>query len=279
MKKIILALCILLLAGPVAAYDFTLHCPSPVQSGTPITCTVDSTNLPPGTSFNLVLYQAQYTSTEIKNQPVTIQPSHETQTFLFDTTGLPGGQYKVEAQFSNGELDKLQSDSITDELITLIDRSGDITITSPTTQDLATALRVEGSIANEASNGVQIEVRGQNSGTVFGPQWIGTKTDMRNQAGVFTQLVPVNGAGDYDVYFTDSQGFIGKVTFHVTAPATQVVTTIPVTTVPVMTTALPQTMPTPWPTATKSPLSPLTVIGALTIAGLFSMTAMKKKRL
>jgi len=276
MKKFILVICVLLLVGPVAAYDFVLDCPSPVQVGLPLTCTVTSSDLPPGTSFNLVLYEAQYTSTEVKSQSVTIQPSHQNQTFLFDTTGLPGGQYKIEAQFSGTELDKLQSGSITDQLVMVIDRSGDITITSPTTQDLASALRVEGSISQEASNGVQIEVRGENSGTIFGPQWIGTTTDMRNQAGDFTQLVPVNSAGDYDVYFTDSQGFIGKVTFHVTAPVTQTQATIQETTVPVTAATTMPTIPTPWPTTAKSPLSPLTAVAAIGIMGLLSITLLKK---
>jgi hypothetical protein len=276
MKKIILALCIILLVGPVAAYDFSLSCPSPVQAGIPINCSVESTDLPPGTSFNLVLYEAQYTSTEITSQMVAIQPSHEPQIFLFDTTGLPAGQYKIEAQFQGTMPSTLQTGSITTQLVTLVDRSGEISITSPITQDLANALQITGSISKEGSAGVQIEVQDEDNSTIFGPTWVGTTADPTNQNGEFSQLVPVNSPGEYQVFFTDSQGFIGKVVFNVNSPVTQTPTTMPEVTFPVVTTTVPPTIPTPWPTTTKSPLSPLPVISAIVVVGLFSIKSLKK---
>ena len=55
---------------------------------------------------------------------------------------------------------RLSTDSVTLQLPVLIDRSGEITITSPMTQVLVDALRIEGSIAKIGNDGVQIEVRG-----------------------------------------------------------------------------------------------------------------------
>jgi hypothetical protein len=274
MKKIFLiALGIMLLTGTVSAYGLYVSCPASIQVGLPLKCSIDS-DFPAGTALNLVLYQSQYTATQIKSEPVVIQDDHATQYRLFDTTGLPGGQYKVEAQFVGAKEWSLRSDSVTSLLVTLQDRSGDITINSPMSQPMADALRIEGAITKEGNDGVEIEVRGPD-GRIFGPQYIGTKSNIQNGAGVFTQKVTVTSPGDYDVSFTDSKGYIGTIRFLVTAPATQEPTARATTTARV-TTRPPATIPTPYPTTTKSPLSPLPVAGALIIAGLF-ITLIGKK--
>ena len=73
MKRILLiSLLLLCTVGVASAYGVNLSCPSSVQAGMPIKCSFDS-DFPTGTSFDLVLYQTQYTATEIKDQPMTIQ--------------------------------------------------------------------------------------------------------------------------------------------------------------------------------------------------------------
>ncbi len=223
-------------------------------------------DFPAGTAFTVVLYQSQYTATEVSRQTVTMQGDQKNQSVIFDTTGLPGGNYKIEVQIP-GSVNP-RSDSVTLQQLTLVDRSGDITVTSPTDQNLSDALRIEGSIAKEGSSGVEIEVTGPN-GRMFGPQWIGTTSDLRTGAGTFTQKVVVTSAGEYAVDFSDTSGYIGRVTFTVAAPATTAVTAVPATIAPVQTTRAAITVPTPWPTETKSPLSPLPVIGSVVLAGLF----------
>ena len=143
------------------------------------------------------------------------------------------------------------------------------------TQNMDEALRIEGYIAKIGDDGVEIAVRGPD-GVIFGPQWIGTKINVQSGAGVFTQQVAVTKPGDYDVTFSDSKGYIGVKTFTVSAPITTVPTTLPVTT-PVITTRPPTTVPTPLPTATKSPLSFVTVVAALGIIGLLSVSLTKKR--
>ena len=275
MKRIlIIVLFLLCFAGTASAYQFYLSCPESVQVGLPLKCSIES-NLPAGTTFDLAFYQSGYTATPISKQSVTIQDSHATQYKLFDTKGLPGGQYKMEAQFRGNDESSLSSDSKTWALPVLIDRSGEITITSPMTQNMDEALRIEGYIAKIGNDGVEIAVRGPD-GVIFGPQWIGTKINVQSGAGVFTQHVAVTKPGDYDVTFSDSKGYIGVKTFTVSAPITTVPTTLPVTT-PVITTRPPTTVPTPLPTATKSPLSFVTVVAALGIIGMLSVSLTKKR--
>ena len=79
-----------------------------------------------------------------------------------------GGQYKVEALLSRTDEDKLSTDSMTWQLPKLIDRAEEITITSPTSQTLNEALRIEGAMIKAGDRGVEIEVRGPD-GVVFGP--------------------------------------------------------------------------------------------------------------
>jgi hypothetical protein len=95
--------------------------------------------------------------------------------------------------------------------------------------------------------------------------------------GVFTKLVTVTGPGEYDVAFTDAKGYIGTVTFNVAAPATQVITTVPTITAVVKTTKALTTVPTPWPTATQSPLSPITALVGIAGAGLVAIYVMKRR--
>jgi hypothetical protein len=267
MKRIILlALCLMSIVGSVSAYQLYLACPESIQAGLPLKCSIDS-NFPAGTTFDIAFYQSSYTATLISKQAVTIQANHNTQYKLIDTLGLPGGTYKVEIQFIGADEPRISSDSTTMQLVKVIDRSGEIEITSPMTQSTADALRIEGTVAKLGGDGVEIEVRGPD-GRIFGPQYIGTTNDIKNGAGKFTKKVTVSSPGSYNVDFRDANGYIGTVTFTVNAPATQA-TTVPTTTAVVVKTTKPATAaPTPWPTATQSPLSPLTVLGAAGCAGM-----------
>jgi hypothetical protein len=274
MKKIILiALCMMCIVGTASAYQLYLSCPESVQVGLPLKCSIDS-NFPAGTTFDVVMYQSGYTATPLRLQAVTIQENHATQYQILDTKGLPGGQYKVEIQFIGPDEGRLSSDSVTLQLPILIDRSGEITITSPMTQNTDEALRIEGSITKVGNEGVELEVRGPD-GSIFGPQWIGTKLQLQSGAGEFTQKVTVTKPGDYDVYIKDAKGYVGVKTFKVVASATPVPTTIRTTATG--TSRPPTTVPTPLPTTTQSPLSLMPIVAALAILGLLSVVLMKKR--
>jgi hypothetical protein len=275
MKRIILlTLCLMCIAGTASAYQLYLSCPESVQAGLPLKCSVES-NFPAGTTFDVVFYQSGYTATPIDRKSVTIQDTPDILYYqLFDTKGLPGGQYKVEVQFIGTEEGKLSSDSMTWQLPKILDRSADITITSPMSQSVDEALRIEGSITKLGNDGVEIEVKGPD-GRVFGPQYIGTKVDLRSGAGTFTQKVTVTGPGEYDVYFRDGKGYIGIKTFTVLAPATPTLTSV--LTTAVVTTRRPTTIPTALPTTTQSPLSPVSVLAALSVGGILAAVMAKKR--
>ena len=280
MKRIIiLALCLTCIVGTASAYQMYLNCPESLQVGIPLKCSVD-TNFPAGTAFDVVFYLSQYTTTPISRTAVTVQehaPDMPAPTMyqLFETKGLSGDQYKVEVQFYGTEDSKLSSDSMTWQIIELQDRSEEITITSPISQPFDEALRIEGSITDLGNDGVQIEVRGPD-GRIFGPQYIGTKEDLGSGDGVFSQKVTVTRPGEYDVYFSDPDGFIGIITFRVQAPVTAAPTLVPTTVV--ITTKSPTTMPTSLPTTAKSPLSPLPIAAALTTAGLLVVATKKRSK-
>ncbi len=278
MKRILLiALFLMCTVGTVSAYGLYLNCSDSVQAGVPLRCSIDS-DFPAGTSFDLVLYQSSYTATEIRDQPVTIQSDHNTQYVIFDTQGLPGGTYKAEIQYKGIDDASFRSDSKLRQLITIVDRSGDITITSPPAQDIGEALRIEGNIANGGNDGVEIEVDGPD-GRIFGPQWIQTKADIKNNAGVFTQKVAVSSSGDYKVEFSDTNGFIGEKSFTVTAPTTQPTAVAATTAAAARTTpATTNTVPTPWPTTTASPLPPITAISGLAFAGMLTVLMRRRDR-
>jgi hypothetical protein len=275
MKRILLiAFCLVCIVGAASAYGLYLDCPKSIQVGLPLKCSIDS-DLPAGNTFDLVMYRSQYTATELSRQSVTIQEDKNTQYRLFETQGLPGGMYKIEIQLkSTGGEESLRSDSVTYKLVNILDRSGEITITSPGTQTLEEALRIEGMIDKLSNEGVQIEVRGP-EGRIFGPQYIGTKNEVKNNAGIFTYKVTVASPGIYEVSFRDSKGYIGIKKFTVAEPTTPEPTTVP-TTVPI-TTRLPTTVPTPLPTTTQSPLSPVLVMGALAVAGLLAASVMRRQ--
>jgi hypothetical protein len=273
MKRIILiVLCLLCIVWSASGYQLYLRCPESVQVGLPLNCSVDS-NFPVGTPFEFVFYRSSsYTATPLSRQNVTIQKNSATIYQSFDTKGLSGGQYKVEAVVSRTDEDKLSSDSRTWQLPILIDRSTDIMITSPVSQTIDDALRIEGSITNAGNKGVVIEVRGAD-GVVFGPQTIDTKLHIQDGAGEFTHQVNVTKPGDYDVTFRDAKGYVGVKTFKVVAAATPLQTTVPTTTVTSRppTTVLPSSSMT-----TQSPLSPLTIIAVVSITGLMSVIIKKR---
>ena len=271
-RTILIALCLLGIAGSASAYQIYLSCPESLQAGLPLNCSVDS-NLPAGTTFDVVFYQSVYIAAPFSRMSFVIRENHATMYQSFDTKGLPGGLYKVEVRFSGSEEGKLSSDSITLQVPQLIDRSGDITITSPMSQTFNEALRIEGSVTRLGNKGVEIEVRGRN-GFGYGPQYINTKVDFRSGAGVFTRRVVVTEPGTYDVYFKDEEGFIGVKTFNVIPPVTSSPTTVPKTTV---ITTRQKTVLTTVPTTTQSPLSLVPVVAALTGVGLLAIIIARKR--
>ena len=237
-----------------------------MQAGLPLNCSVDS-NLPAGTRFDVVFYQSATLLSRISG---TIDGNHSTRYQSFGTRGLPGGLYKVEVQFPGPESGKLSSDSTTLQVPRLIDRSGDITITSPESQTFEEALRIEGSMLRLGTQGIEIEVRGPD-GFISGPEFIDTRMDFRTGGGIFTRRIAVTAPGTYQVTFIDENRYTGTKTFTVLPGVAQAPTTVPSMTP--ATTRLPTTAPVPSlpPTTPRSPMSLFSSLGALSIIGLVAI--------
>jgi len=249
MKQIVLLLLGLgfLVAG-VSGYQIFINAPDNLSVGLPLVVN-GTTNYGIGTPLDIVLYLQITTSNEIDRHTVYVM-SDNTFSTVFDTSGLRPGPYKVSVLATGA------SDSLVSRQVTIIDRTGEISLTSSTTQPVDNAIHLAGNMANDAGTGVQITVTGAGNGVLFGPSYVGT-----DKYGGFVLNVPVNQPGDYLVTFADPLGFIGTKTIHVTSETG----TMPVTpfTTTASQTAVSETLtnlPNPATTTTASPLPAITGI-------------------
>ncbi len=198
MKKIVLLLMgLFFLTGFGSAYRVNIDAPDSLAIGKPLIVN-GTTTFGIGTPIDVVLYYQLTTTSEIKRKIVYVQSDY-TFRAVFDTTGLKTGMYKVEVP-TNG-----MSDSVTMRVVYLVDRSDDIQLTSPSTQNFNGKIYISGTIKGDENSGVQIEVIGPDNSVVFGPRYINT-----NYQGTFTTEVPVTKPGEFEVSFTDARGYVGK---------------------------------------------------------------------
>jgi len=273
MKKIalIVLLTMVCVVGVASAYVLTIDCPKSLPVGAPLPVT-GTTTLPVGTTFDLTFSSSGQTSKSISSIPVTVGDDKDFNT-VFETTGLSGGMYKVEAVPRGDYSSKLSSDSVTIKVIELVDRSDMLHITSPTNQVVPNALLIEGYISKAGSSGVKIDVIGP-QGKVFGPAYIATAARGGNEDGYFSQNIPVTEPGNYNARFSDTTGYIGEKIFGVQAAETQVPVVTTEGTIlftPTPTTPRPTQTKTPVTTATKSGAPVAGIIAGLGIAGFLAL--------
>jgi hypothetical protein len=198
MKKIVLLMMgLFFLSGFASAYQVNINAPDTLPIGKPLIVN-GTTTFGIGTPIDVVLYYQLTTTTEIKRKIVYVQSDYSFRA-VFDTTGLKTGMYKVEVP-TNG-----MGDSISMRVVYLVDRSDDIQLNSPTTQNFNGKIFISGAIKGDENSGVQIEVIGSDNFVVFGPRYINT-----NYQGIFTADVPISEPGDFEVSFTDARGYVGK---------------------------------------------------------------------
>jgi hypothetical protein len=214
MKKIVLLVMgLLFLSGCASAYSVMIDAPDSLPVGKPLIVT-GTTTFGIGTPIDVVLYYQLTTTTEIQRKVVYIQ-SDKTFRTVFDTTGLKTGTYKVEVPSNGG------GDSVTARVVRLIDRSDEIILSSPTTQNLKSKMFVAGTIKGDENSGVQIEVIGPNDVAIFGPTFVNT-----NFQGDFSADVPIQEPGNYDISFTDAKGYIGVRTITILGEVDQPIAVI-----------------------------------------------------
>jgi len=250
--------CLVTVSG---AYIITIDAPKEVTTGSPLVIT-GSTSFPADSHFDLVLYYSKYTAGEVKRQTVIVDQSKEFRSD-FETRGLEKGQYKVEVHsiVSDGKEfveSSLGSSSVTRRVIQLVDRSDELVIESPGSQNLSTALVVTGRVKGLPSGVVTLRVFGPSDYT-FGPQQLITNPGFADTDGHFSTRIPVSMPGEYQISISDKNGFISESPFNVTNDravqeepivSTPIPTKIPLISPP----STPGQTRTPEPTQAKSSL-------------------------
>ena len=231
MRTVILALFgLLMLVSAGSAYYINFDAPDSLAAGEPLNITGEST-LPPGFSTELVVYRLSPGLREMARETITIQEGGSW-SLTIDTTGYTAGQYKFEiaekSYWEDGEYRVYEYGSGSDTLhtFTIVDRSDELTISTPLSQRYDGTLELAGEVEGLGDAGVKITVEGP-SGTVFGPQYI--PTDME---GRFSRDIAIEEGGAFKVRFEDRNGYIDTVTFTITGYATPTATVTPTTAAP-----------------------------------------------
>jgi len=224
MKRIALILLAgLLLVGAAQAAYVELIAPDTLTAGEILQVTgISLGTLKPGFSTDLIFYKVAGTKTEIARTRIVIQEGGVFSA-SFPTAGLPAGSYLLElVDPQPGGTDAFGGDSKNLKPVTLIDRQGELTITSPLSQPFTGFLSIRGSLSLAGNNGTQLKVDHAGS-TIYGPLYIATLN------GAFSTDIPITGGGSYTASFSDYKSYIGSAVFTVSQPVqvTTVTTTSP----------------------------------------------------
>lgn len=206
-------LVLLCCAGTVSAYSFDFVTPDSQTAtlkmgvGSPIVVECVTDNIPGGATIRIVLAKSGGSGSVVESKSVVIQ-SDGRFGVTFDTWDLDGGMYTVTVQepkdYPFGSKRNWFS-------VQLVDRTGELTSTSPRVQYSTDEVLVAGKASETGSRGVELtmyEGTTTDGRVVYGPTWVGT-----NENGQFSETLPATGAGVYQVVVKDKDGYIGLLTY------------------------------------------------------------------
>ncbi|HTY52271.1 MAG TPA: hypothetical protein VMB35_03665 [Methanomicrobiales archaeon] len=229
MKRIawILLAGIFLVGAAQAAY-VEMNAPDKITVGQTLEVSGSSLGtLKPGFSTDLIFYKMAFTKTEVARTRIVVQEGGVFSA-SFSTSGLEAGNYLLElVDPQPGGVDAFGGESKLQKQVTLIDRQGEITITSPVTQSFTGILSIRGSVSTAGNNGTQLRVD-HNGMTIYGPLYIATLNN------AFSTQIEITDGGTYTAFFSDYRSYIGSAQFTVLQPVSTtpvVVTTVPPQTV------------------------------------------------
>lgn len=252
-RRLLLLLCLCpLLIAAASAYIVTIDAPRTLTAGEPLVVNGTST-LPPGYTHDLVLYGGW---AERARATIVVQQDG-TFSARMETAGLITGDYRLEL-VPPADPGFFGSSSVTSRLVTIVDRSKEVAVTSLPAQNDLQNLTVAGTAPGKASASIAIGVTGPGNFT-FGPEYVRTDAN-----GAFSKAVPITGPGEYRVTLLDPAGIITRYTVTVAgeSPANTSATLPPTETSTESTTAA-ATTPVPVTSApTQAGLSPVVGLGA-----------------
>jgi hypothetical protein len=218
MKKIpVVILFSLLLIGTASAYMISVDAPSTLTKGDVLTANGTS-NIPAGVRLDVALF-SPYSGNQFQKNTVIVQQDG-TFTTTFQTSSLLTGDYKVEV-LENTDY-PFGSSAVVRKIVTLVDRSGEATVTSPLSQAFNGSLLVSGTAKNLKTATILVSVTSQDK-IIFVPQYI-----LTDEKGAFATLVPITAAGTYTLVLADNAGTISQTPITVGSGTAAVQTTAPV---------------------------------------------------
>lgn len=204
-KPVFLLLVILILCfgitWNVSAYYMNIDVPREVHVGDVINVT-GMTNIPPD-SINIIFSETRNIPIERGKETIILSDKGDKSfNTSFETTDLVKGQYKIEV--IGNTIHAYSGGSRSIRIINLVDRSDEVILTSPDSQQFDGELDIEGYIRDFTENAVQIDLF-LDGNPVFGPEFIPV-----NKQGDFSYDIPIFSAGPYTIRFTDYNGMIGS---------------------------------------------------------------------
>ncbi|MBN1195569.1 MAG: hypothetical protein JXA08_09540 [Methanomicrobiaceae archaeon] len=200
----------LALVGTASAYLINCDCKTELPVGEPLVITGTS-NLPPGASFQMIFYKSKPSVRQIDQKTFTIQAGG-IWSVTFETTNLLAGEYNLQI-IDNPKYPLGSASDATvskPKTIRIIDRSTELTISSPQVQNFDGILDITGKGSLLGNRGVQISVTAPSGSIIFGPTYIET-----DSTGAFSQQITITESGTYRVRFADANGYITTYDFTI----------------------------------------------------------------
>jgi hypothetical protein len=200
----------LALVGTASGYLINCECKTELPVGEPLVITGTS-SIPPGVSFQMTFYKSRPSVRQIDQQSFTIQEGGAW-SVTFETTDLLAGEYNLQIADNTDYPFGGASDATVSKpkTIRIIDRSTELTISSPQVQNFDGMLDITGKGSLLGNRGVQISVTGPSGSIIFGPTYIETDT-----TGAFSQQITITESGVHRVRFADENGYITTYDFTI----------------------------------------------------------------
>ena len=195
---------LLVLCNCASAYYLYLDAPANVRLGEDI-YVEGSTNTPSPDVVHIIFSQVSNFPVEISRVSIPIEERGETTfTATFETSGLDAGRYRIEGVAESKR--NFSGDSRILRVVTLEDRTSEVTLTGQREQWVSDVLKVVGNIRDFKDSSVSFELKRDDT-TIFGPAQVPVVH------GRFEYDIPVNEPGEYILVISDYRGHIGEYSY------------------------------------------------------------------